>query len=182
MFDLLLLTLLVSNAQGMSDKYQLYFFKNGQNTTQGYHDDVIDVTLTTEGELTQQQSEIYNFAKDMSAIIFTGATYVQGSLTNAVDPPGLAPYSMGFLRPFRMEGANRTSLTTKIKFQVLLDDQATVTCKGAKFQIHDPDLHIRLAKLPLSSSTCTWETLSHISDLCILFACYSATLQAMCGV
>ena len=102
-------------------EFTMRFFKNGQEVAEANAGDIIDVELEGTFDFTQiQEKEIYNFDLNMDDIDFQNATYVNGSLTNALGTT-TAVSGLGFLAPSdNVGGGGRRSLTHKIKFKIKL--------------------------------------------------------------
>lgn len=129
----------------VADNYRIKFSIHGHNVTQGRVGDIVDVTLYStdpQGTLTYQDLEIKNFNEDMSDIEFQNATFVDGSLTNRVDSSDVAPFENGFLKAFEIRDGQRVSLSSEIRFRMLLTavGDATLKCRSQRFMIYDPDL------------------------------------------
>ena len=115
--------------------FTIRFFKNGQEVGEANGGDIIDVEIEGTFEVTQiQEKEIYNFNLNMADIDFQNATYVDGSLTNAlgttVPDSGLGT----FLAPYDNVGGRR-SLTHKIKFKIKLAKANNFTERSARLNV-----------------------------------------------
>lgn len=139
----------------LAENYGITFSKDGRVVTECDVGDTIDVALSVldpEGTLSNQEREITNFNEDMSDVGFAGATYVEGSLANAL---GSATSDVGFLKAFEFVDGARVSLTTQIRFRIVPEDNAvsaTVTCKGNRFRIFDPAVGTRIGNKELAFS------------------------------
>jgi hypothetical protein len=122
----------------LTDEYDIRFSIKNTTVTEAFVNDTIQVTLFSTTGASLQEKEISNFNTDMSDIQFTNCNFVEGSLTNAIDPVGFAPEDLGFLKRWENRPM-RTSLTHEIKFQIMpaAGSVAIVTCKGNVFQIQN---------------------------------------------
>ena len=122
--------------------FTMRFFKNGQEVRKANGEDIIDVEIegtfqTTSPNVDKQEKEIKNFDLNMADIEFLNASYVDGSLTNAIgttlptiDPPD-------FLKSWDYNGPGgvRRSLTHKIKFKIKLAKAYNFTERSARLNV-----------------------------------------------
>ena len=136
---LLVLCIVCQHASALTDEYAIRFSIKNATVTEAFVNDTIQVTLFSTTGAPPQEREISNFNVDMSDIQFTNCTFVEGSLTNAIDPVGFAPEELGFLKRWQTRNQMRTSLTHEIKFQIVpaAESVAIVTCKENAFRIQD---------------------------------------------
>lgn len=131
----------------LADNYEMNFHVDNRIVNEVFEEAVVDVTLQVTNVNTQQEKEIANFNADMSDIIFIDASYVEGSLRNAIDSAASTPILDGFLKRYEYRQNQRVSLTTAIKFQitpnVTFDDanaqrMLSLRCRGQRFRVYDP--------------------------------------------
>ena len=136
---LVLLCCLLPSFGTLSGQYELTFSDGTRNVTRAYAGDVLDVTLFATGASTLQEGELRNFHADLSDLELVHATYVQGSLTNRLDPADTVPVDNGFLKAFDIRDGQRVSLTSQIRFQLFVpqSNEVLVRCKGNGFTLYD---------------------------------------------